>query len=124
MKFNISNITSKISVKESTLDIINLLENEELKSELIDYVNSINVNSDYSNLSIGVHGDVSPSNFIYKDDNVLSIVDFDNFKIDNPVRDLAELILTFSLIEYERDTSSIKFINGKLDLTLCRLILK
>ena len=54
---------------------------------------------------VPVHGDYNPTNLVLKSDDVIGIVDFDNCCVGRPEHDLAEAIVTFSYINYSRNSS-------------------
>jgi len=45
-----------------------------------------------------VHGDWHPGNMLFADDKIIAILDFDSIKIAQPVTDLANGMLQFSLV--------------------------
>lgn len=55
-----------------------------------------------------VHGDYSPWNLIFSgsQDKVVGIVDFDNAHVGPVIRDLAEMLITFTCIEYRADSTN------------------
>ncbi len=66
-----------------------------------------------------VHGDINPSNVIFDSDNNLkALLDFDNFKIDNPIRDIAEAVLSFSAVSYNKNTSNYRNIFNPINENL------
>ena len=74
----------------------------------------------YTRYSCIVHGDCNPSNFIFgADGSVKAVVDFDNTKADNPIRDIAEAVLTFGVVSYQGNTSNFKDIWNEPDQTVC-----
>jgi homoserine kinase type II len=47
-----------------------------------------------------VHGDWHPGNMLFNKDKIVAVVDFDSIKIAQPVTDLANAMLQFSLVGY------------------------
>ena len=97
------------SISSSALDMIKLARKDFLIKNLKIYNNELN---DYKKTCSVVYGDSNPSNYLFDASGLKAIVDFDNLKYDNPVRDLAETIISFAIVKYRYNTSSFeKIIN-------------
>lgn len=79
---------------------------------------------DYDDITTLVHSDSTPSNYIFKDNELSAILDFDNLKFDNPVRDLAETIASFAITKYVSNTSSYEKILNPINVNLTNAIVK
>ena len=89
--------------------MIKLARKDFLIKNLKIYNNELN---DYKKTCSVVYGDSNPSNYLFDASGLKAIVDFDNLKYDNPVRDLAETIISFAIVKYRYNTSSFeKIIN-------------
>jgi Ser/Thr protein kinase RdoA (MazF antagonist) len=121
--------TSADRFSESILDsfndlaaISNLVDIEKVQKQAAENFHKI---EDYGLYTCVVHGDCNPSNFIFDQaGHVKGIVDFDNVKVDNPIRDIAEAILAFGITRYRNNTSNFENIFNTPNRELCRAILK
>ena len=55
---------------------------------------------------IWIHGDFSPNNIIYNNDQPILLLDFDNAHINTRVHDIAELYLTSSVFSYKENSTN------------------
>lgn len=126
LKFDHPNIKNySIGLYESTKDMVSLLDDKELKNNLNNLLEKYYSElSNYDGIKSLVHGDCNPSNFIFENNDVAAIVDFDNVKYDNPIRDLAEIIITFGIVKYKNNSSNYESLFNPIDFTIVRRILK
>ncbi len=109
------------NIIESCLKLSELISPDEVKA-VKNYLKQISL-FEYEELKFLVHGDINPSNIIFSKNSVSGFIDFDNMILDNPVRDFAELIVTFTFLKYYQNTSNIEGVNEKLDENLLSCII-
>lgn len=110
----------KKNIVSSTRDMINLSENNHLLQYLERYADEL---VDYRECLTLVHSDSTPSNYIFNKNTVSALLDFDNVKFDNPVRDLAESICSFAIVKYIDNSSSYQKIFNTIDFNIADSIL-
>lgn len=112
------------NISTTTKEMIDLVGNKSLKKFLLDKLREFQRDLvQYESYKCVVHGDCNPSNFIFENSEVLSLVDYDNLNYDNPVRDLAEALITFSMVEYKNETSNFKNIISDFNFSLFEKII-
>lgn len=109
------------TVYSSSKDMIILAGKKELLEKLEESKTKL---TNYDNICTLVYGDSTPSNYLFKDGRLTGVIDFDNVKYDNPVRDLAETIISFSIVEYVGNTSSYKKIFNPIKVDAATVILE
>lgn len=123
---------NSLSLIDGTKGIINLLfkkyrtdktllppdEKKQLK-EIINLTNKIFREKHKDVLSLGygkvrtlVHGDYNPNNMTFDEENIVkAIYDLDNLCIDDPIHDIAEGLVDFSIMNYLPNSSRFKSID-------------
>jgi len=86
-------------------------ELEKCKKILIDIENN-NILDNNNQLQL-IHGDFTPDNIIFEDNNVKAILDFELVRINSKLQDIGRIVLSTAFINFKFDSKKIQsFING------------
>lgn len=71
-----------------------------------------------------IHGDIHSDNFLFAQDEVAALLDFDQIAWDTPVADLADALVGFASIDKPQSVTSWGVFNGPLDAARAEQVLR
>lgn len=93
----------ELRLNDSKFEINNLLRIARIKSRLLYKSLTTLGYGEYITLN---HGDFNPNNLLFDKGNKVKVVfDFDNSGYDDPISDLAEGLVNFSIVEFRKNSS-------------------